>query len=123
VADLPGIKSAAPRLPVSDLSRSLEFYSTRLGFRTLDIWPETAPAEALISKNDAHLRLYSQEAHGSDPRGEATVTLRVDNATGLYGLLSQSIDMEDSLGWSAAGKRCFAFRDPDGHRIVVEDLA
>lgn len=120
--DLPDIKSAAPRLPVSDLSRSLDFYSTRLGFRTLDIWPETAPSEALISKNNAHLRLYSEEAHGPDPRGEATVTLRVDNAAGLFGLLRETLEIEEALGWTASGKRYFAFRDPDGHRVVIENL-
>lgn len=121
-ADLGEAKSAAPRLPVRDLQRSLEFYAA-LGFRTLDIWPESGPEEALISKNNARLRLYRDALPGADPRGEATVTIRVDNASGLFGLLRCSIEMEEGLGWTAEGRRAFAFRDPDGHRIVFEDLA
>lgn len=123
MADLNGIKSAAPRLPVADLRRSLEFYSTLLGFRTLDLRPENYPTEALVSKNDAHLRLVAESEPGGDPRGEATVTIRVDNATGLHGLLAAKVEIEESLGWSPDGRRYFAFRDPDGHRIVFIDLA
>ena len=123
MADLTGIKSAAPRLPVADLRRSLEFYSTLLGFRTLDLRPENDPTEALVSKNDAHLRLIAESEPGGDPRGEATVTIRVDNATGLHGLLAAKVEIEESLGWSPDGRRYFAFRDPDGHRIVFIDLA
>lgn len=123
MADLTDIKSAAPQLPVGDLQRSLEFYASRLGFRTVDIWPENAPNEALVSKNDAHLRLIEDSEPGGDPRGEATVTIRVDNAGGLYGLLSETLDIEESLGWSPDGRRYFAFRDPDGHRIVFIDIA
>lgn len=122
MADLNDTKSAAPRLPVSDLRRSLDFYASRLGFRTVDIWPEDAPAEALVSKNDAHLRLVAEDEPGGDPRGEATVTIRVDDAAGLYGLLSKSLDIEESLGWSSDARRYFAFRDPDGHRIVFIDM-
>ena len=94
MADLTGIKSAAPRLPVADLRRSLEFYSTLLGFRTLDLRPENDPTEALVSKNDAHLRLIAESEPGGDPRGEATVTIRVDNATGLHGLLAAKVEID-----------------------------
>jgi catechol 2,3-dioxygenase-like lactoylglutathione lyase family enzyme len=123
VADLTDIKSAAPQLPVGDLQRSLDFYATRLGFRTVDIWPEVGPTEALLSKNDAHLRLVEEIEPGGDPRGEATVTIRVDNVSGLYGVLSEHLEIEESLGWSEDGRRYFAFRDPDGHRIVFVDMA
>ncbi|MEN0652043.1 MULTISPECIES: VOC family protein [Hyphobacterium] len=122
MADLTDIKSAAPQLPVGDLQRSLEFYASQLGFRTIDIWPENAPTEALVSKNDAHLRLVAEPEPRGDPRGEATVTIRVDNPTGLYGLLKNRVEIEESLGWSPDGRRYFAFRDPDGHRIVFIDM-
>lgn len=123
MADLTEIKSAAPQLPVGDLQRSLNFYASRLGFRTVDIWPENAPTEALVSKNEAHLRLVEESDPQGDPRGEATVTIQVDNASGLYGLLNDTVVMEESLGWSPDGRRYFAFRDPDGHRIVFIDMA
>lgn len=123
MADLTDIKSAAPQLPVGDLRRSLDFYATRLGFRTVDIWPEDVPTEALLSKNEAHLHLVEEVEPGGDPRGEATVTIRVDNVDGLYGLLRQHIEIEEGLGWSEDGRRYFAFRDPDGHRIVFIDMA
>ena len=123
MADLTDIKSAAPQLPVGDLQRSLDFYASRLGFRTVDIWPEGAPTEALVSKNDAHLRLIEEVEPGGDPRGEATVTIQVDNTAGLHGLLSEIIEIEESLGWSQDGRRYFAFRDPDGHRVVFIDMA
>jgi hypothetical protein len=44
--------NVAPRLPVTDLRRAIEYYTDVLKFTACRLWPEESPAFAILERDD-----------------------------------------------------------------------
>ena len=129
---------------VSDLDRSLRFYSEGLGFQVLsDRITESPFASTVTGLSDARLRIAHLRAHGQGleliqyldpvgagppaPRpcdvGSSHICFIVDDVDGELGRLQEygadPVSQPQTVdGGPNAGNRCVYFRDPDG--IIME---
>ena len=107
----------APGVPVTDMNRSLKFYTEILGMEK--IFTNGNPVGfAILMKESAEIHLTLLKDHKATDRN--VVHLMVDNAKMLYDHLdSNGVRIIKGLRDADYGLRQFVFADPDGNRIDV----
>ncbi len=106
-----------PRLPVSDMNRSIAYYQDALGFRLA--W-RTADGtlSALASGEVEVLLLVSWTADSPPPTQSAYVY--VEDPDSLFAEYEQAgADVVDHVDSRPYGMRDFVVRDPDGHSFTL----
>ena len=119
---MPRFNSLEPRLHVADFGRSVAFYRDVLGFEVLATFPEDAPSFALLSRDGVGLQIGGPDSSRA-PRDRPTVTLYFDirDAQSLHDELKGKVNVEWGPEVYYYHRREFAFRDPDGHLIIVSE--
>jgi catechol 2,3-dioxygenase-like lactoylglutathione lyase family enzyme len=110
-----------PRLPVADLDRSIDFYAGLLGFRIGSLWPEEAPAFAILHRDDVCVQFYVADAAASEATGSGTLSFDVEDANGLHAALCGRVAIEWGPEVYWYGRREFAIRDPDSYRLIFSE--
>ncbi|PZU22320.1 MAG: bleomycin resistance family protein [Shinella sp.] len=107
----------APMIPVKDIGKAHDFYTTVLGFRK--VFENGSPVGFMILKRDAgELHLTLQPDHKATRFNLAH--LMVDNADALYAVCERhGIRIIKRLQDKDYGLKAFVFEDPDGNRIDV----
>lgn len=107
----------APTIPVTDIPRSIAFYTNVLGLRK--VFENGTPVGFVILKRDAaELHLTLAKGHRASIRNLAH--LLVDDTTALHDQLERhGVRIVKALRDADFGLRCFVFADPDGNRIDV----
>lgn len=107
----------ASMIPVKDIGKAHDFYTTVLGFRK--VFENGSPVGFMILKRDAgELHLTLQPDHKATRFNLAH--LMVDNADALYAVCERhGIRIIKRLQDKDYGLRAFVFEDPDGNRIDV----
>ncbi len=119
---MPWISSISPRLHIADFNRSVAFYRDVLGFSVDSTFPEEQPVFALLSRDGVALQIGGPESVKSDSNPPTvTLYLDVDDAKGLHAELQAKIAIEWGPEVYFYQRREFAFRDPDGHLIIVSE--
>jgi lactoylglutathione lyase len=119
---MPRLHSLEPRLHVADFDRSLAFYRDVLGFDVLSEFTDDGPPFALLARDGVGLQIGGPQARKS-PDAAPTVTLYFDvsDALALHARLKDSVAIEWGPEVYFYHRREFAFRDPDGHLIIVSE--
>jgi glyoxylase I family protein len=117
------------RYQVTDVARSVAFYTTQLGF-TLE--HQQLPAFANVSLGDAHLLLSGPQASGSrpmpngqrqEPGGWNRVVVRVTDLPGFIDTLKKAgVHFRNSMETGPGGKQ-IQIEDPDGNPIELFEPA
>ncbi len=117
------------RYQVKDVARSVEFYTTHLGF-TLE--HQQPPAFASVSFGDVTILLSGPQASGSrpmpdgqpqQPGGWNRVVLRVNDLAAFIDVLKQSaIHFRNNLEVGPGGRQV-QIEDPDGNPIELFEPA
>ena len=107
----------AAMLPVKDIQRACDFYTTILGFTK--VFENGTPVGFMILKKDqAELHLTLQPNHTAAPFNVAH--LMVDDADALHAICQQhGLRIIKRIQDKDYGLRAFVFEDPDGNRIDV----
>ena len=107
----------APMIPVKDIGKAHDFYTTVLGFRK--VFENGSPVGFMILKRDAgELHLTLQKNHKAADFNVAH--LMVDDVDTLHALCKQhGLRIIKSLQDKDYGLRAFVFEDLDGNRIDV----
>jgi catechol 2,3-dioxygenase-like lactoylglutathione lyase family enzyme len=107
----------AAMLPVKDIDRACEFYTTVLGFTK--VFENGSPVGFMILKKDqAELHLTLQPNHTAAPFNVAH--MMVDDADALHAICQQhGLRIIKRIEDKDYGLRAFVFEDPDGNRIDV----
>ena len=111
----------APTISVSDISRSVNFYTEVLGFEK--VFENGDPVGfAILEKDSAELHLSLLKSHKATIQNVAH--LMVHDASALYQHLeAHQVNIVKAIRDANFGLRCFVFADPDGNRIDVgQDL-
>jgi glyoxylase I family protein len=113
------------RYLVKDVARSVEFYTTHLGF---DLGHEQLPAFANVSLGDTSILLSGPQASGSRPMpdgqqqtpgGWNRVVLRVNDLPALIESLKESgLRFRNEMETGPGGKQ-IQIEDPDGNPIEL----
>ena len=116
---MPNTKAIVPRLPVSDLKKSIEFYQEQLGFTLGSVFPEDPPSFAILLRDKIGIQLIqTDEFH---PAGKFTIWLDLEEVLKEHEKLHQSLEIEWGPEIYGYGRREFAILDPDGHRIIFSE--
>ena len=109
-----------PRLPVSDLNRTADFYSEHFGF-SCSFWPEEPPTFVILEKNDVNIQFYAADAESGEATGNATLSFKTDDATAVHRELEKKMTIEWGPEVYWYGRREFAVRDPDGTLLIFTE--
>ena len=117
------------RYQVTDVARSVAFYTTHLGFTLAH---QQLPAFASVSLGDAQILLSGPQASGSRPMpngerqvpgGWNRVVLRVDDLAGcIDALKSAGLQFRNTMETGPGGKQV-QIEDPDGNPIELFEPA
>lgn len=126
---LPGFKLHGVRYQVAEVSRSVAFYTTQLGFK---LEQQHLPAFATLSLGGFKLFMSGPGASGSRPMpdgrrqtpgGWNRVVLEVDNLPPLIEALKKSgVRFRNAIETGPAGKQ-IQVEDPDGNPIELFERA
>lgn len=127
------VTSGAPILSVTDFDQSLDFYTSKLGFRVQSRYDD--PPFAILDRGTVKLAL-AEEGHASedrpgieptalkDPsRPQVMLVLWVDDCPAVYEkLTAEGVEFKTSPVYPPwGGSRCYAV-DPDGYLVEIEQL-
>lgn len=113
------IKAIETRLAVTDVKRSAAFYSDAFGLQVGTLWPDDRPEFATLGRDGLRLQLGLSD---SSEVGGCTLCFDVDDATALHRKLKDKVTIEWGPEVYFYHRREFAFRDPDGHTIIVSEV-
>lgn len=111
---------ASPRLPVRDLARTIEFYTSVLDFKIDGSpWPVDEPTFVILGRDGTVLQFFVPEQ--SDHRGFGAISIDTDDARSVHAALADkiTIDWGPEVYWY--GRSEFSFRDPDGYAIIISE--
>ncbi|MGN9910066.1 VOC family protein [Phytohabitans sp. LJ34] len=106
-----------PRLPVTDIDRSIAYYQEALGFRLA--WRTTDGTLAALSSGDIEMLLLVPWRGDSPPPAQSAYVY-VEDPDALCAEYQQAgADVVDPVASRPYGMRDFVVRDPDGHRFTL----
>lgn len=111
------------RLHVADVSRSAVFYRNTLGFEIGTMLPAESPQFAILEKGKVRLQLAQIKERtplGND--STSTLWLDVSGITDLHSTINKKVEIEWGPEVYGFGRREFAFKDPDGHLIILSEV-
>jgi catechol 2,3-dioxygenase-like lactoylglutathione lyase family enzyme len=82
----------SPRLPVRDLARTIEFYTSVLGFETSGSWPADEPTFVILERDDTILHFYVPGQ--DDSCGFGTISIDTDDARSVHSALAEKVVIE-----------------------------
>jgi DNA-binding transcriptional MerR regulator/catechol 2,3-dioxygenase-like lactoylglutathione lyase family enzyme len=105
-----------PRLPVTDLDRSVAYYQEALGLRLA--WRTTDGSLAALASGEIEMLLLVPWA-GDSPPPPQSAYVYVEDPDALCAEYRQAgADIVDPVASRPYGMRDFVVRDPDGHRFT-----
>ena len=119
---MPRFHSLEPRLHIADFAKSVAFYRDVLGFTVLSTFPDDNPSFALLARDGVGLQIGGIDTVKA-PANPPTVTLYFDvgDARSLHETLKDKVTIEWGPDVFFYHRREFAFRDPDGHLIIISE--
>lgn len=117
------LKAIETRLGVADVKRSATFYQDVLGFSIGTLWPQATPEFAIVHRDGLRLQLGLRDTPASGAsRESSTLCLDVSSALELHASIAPRVEIEWGPEVYFYHRREFAFRDPDGHMIIVSEV-
>jgi catechol 2,3-dioxygenase-like lactoylglutathione lyase family enzyme len=113
------IKAIETRLPVTDVRASATFYSDVLGLDIDTLWPGESPEFAILSRDGIRLQLGLSERSSI---GSCTLCFDVEDAMSLHRRIKNKVKIDWGPEVYFYHRREFAFRDPDGHAVIVSEV-
>ena len=106
-----------PRIPVSDMDRSIAYYQDALGFRLA--WRTANGSLAAMASGDIEVVLLVPWSGASEPPAQSAYVY-VEDPDALCAEYQQAgADVVEPVASRAYGMRDFVVRDPDGHRFTL----
>ena len=113
------IKAIEARLAVTDVRASATFYSEVFGLDVGTLWPDDVPEFAILSRNGVRLQLGLGDGASL---GSCTLCFDVADAMSVHAMIKNRVTIDWGPEVYFYHRREFAFRDPDGHTIIVSEV-
>lgn len=120
---MPSIKAIEVRLDIANVTRSADFYADMLGFEVGTLWPDDSPQFAILTRDGLRLQLGRREDI-SIPASHPACThwLDVAGIGDLHSTIKEKVNIEWGPEVYFYHRREFAFRDPDGHLVILSEV-
>ncbi|MEO6083154.1 MAG: VOC family protein [Umezawaea sp.] len=106
-----------PRLPVTDLDRSIAYYQEALGFRLA--WRTADDSLAALASGEIEMLLLVPWTDDSPPPTQSAYVYVEDPDALCAEFEGAGADIVDPVASRPNGMRDFALRDPDGHQFTL----
>jgi catechol 2,3-dioxygenase-like lactoylglutathione lyase family enzyme len=106
-----------PRLPVTDMNRSIAYYQEALGFRLA--WRTADDSLAAMASGEIEMLLLVPWTADSPPPAQSAYVYVEDPDALCEEYQQAGADIIDPVASRPYGMRDFAVRDPDGHRFTL----
>lgn len=106
-----------PRLPVTDIDRSVAYYQEKLGFRPA--WRTADGSQAALGSGEVEMLLLVPWAGDSPPPPQSAYVYVEDPDAVCAEYQQAGAEIVDSVASRPYGMRDFVVRDPDGHRFTL----
>ena len=117
-------KGITPFLKTKDLTRTIDFYTTLLGFVVDSTWPAENPTDCMLDNGQVHL------AFGTDPQNwypepvlAGQLWFDIDNVMALHATLVGKVPIEWGPEIYSYGRREFAIKDCNGYVLTFGETA
>lgn len=121
---MPSIKAIEVRLEVADVTCTAAFYAHVLDFKIGTVWPNDSPNFAIRNRDGVRLQLSRRESTSIPSSSHAcTLWLDVTGVTSLHSMIKDKANIEWGPEVYFYRRREFAFRDPDGHLVILSEVA
>ncbi len=113
-----------PCLLVSEMRRSLDFYTQVLGFTQTGYYPiESEPIRTEVRRDDVAIILFTEAAHSGAERPAFAGVLYIfpESIEQLADELRSKVPFAWGPEETEFGMREFAIRDPDGYTLVFAE--
>ena len=115
-------QTVMPRVMVTEITRTANFYCESLGFTVDVLWPEKSPVFCILSRNHVRLGFYIADEHRPNARiGSAEFHIDVQGVTELHDQLKPKMSVEWGPEVFFYGRREFAVKDPDGYLVIFSE--
>jgi|SRR4051794_2627208 len=115
-------RALSPRLHIADFQRSVAFYRDVLGFSVDSVFPEEQPQFALLSRDRVAIQVGGPAGRKTDAeRPTVTLYFEVEDAGAMHTAVKDRVKVEWGPEVFFFQRREFAFRDPDGHLIIISE--
>jgi uncharacterized glyoxalase superfamily protein PhnB len=114
-----------PVLKVTDLQRSIDWYTAALGFETVRRFEQDGGGEnCFIRAGETELLLTTGAHLGDPPAFTGTIYFRVAGVDAIYAKVKDRAEIVWPLEEQEYGTREFGIRDPDGYLLAfAEEIA
>lgn len=114
---LTGWLHLVPRLPVTDLDRSITYYQEALGFRLA--WRTPGDGLAALAGGEIETLLLMPWTGDGPPPAQSAYVYAEDPDALCEEYRQAGADIADPVASRPYGMRDFVVRDPDGHRFTI----
>ncbi len=119
---MPRFQQITPRVPVTNLSRTVEFYQKYLGFEVDVAWPAEKPTFCILLRDDVRIGFYEPDEHRpAKSTGHCDFSIQVEDVQGLHAALKDQLPIEWGPEVYFYGRREFAVLDPDGYMVIFTE--
>ncbi|HJZ91813.1 MAG TPA: VOC family protein [Gemmataceae bacterium] len=118
----PRLTGVTPRLPVTDLGRTVAFYTRLLGFQVSALWPDDQPTFVILDRDAVSLGFFTPDAlRGAVTIGTADLYIATEDVLSLHSDIKDVVPIEWGPEVYFYGRREFAVRDPDGYLLIFTE--
>jgi catechol 2,3-dioxygenase-like lactoylglutathione lyase family enzyme len=111
-----------PRVPVTDLRRTIEFYTEHLGFGLGSESPHDGPTFCLLDRGPVRIGFFEAESDdGSAATGGCDLYIDVEDVRALHDSIRETVPVEWGPEVHFCGRREFAIKDPDGYLLIFAE--
>ncbi len=119
---MPRFQQITPRVPVTDLARTIQFYQQFLGFAVDVAWPEEKPTFCILVRDDVSLGFFEPDKHRpAKSTGNCDLYMEVEDVQGLHAALKDRVLIDWGPEVYFYGRREFAVLDPDGYMLIFTE--
>lgn len=116
------VLSIMPVLKVTDLQRSIQWYTEVLGFRAQGRSPDDdAGDHCFVAAGDVEVLLATGSHLGGTPTFTGTLYFRVKGVDAFFAQVRGRADVVWPLAPQEYGTREFGIRDPDGYTLAFAE--
>ena len=110
-----------PRLPTTDLERTVVYYREAMDFEVDVSWPEERPTFVILRRDETFIAFFESQEPPRGPPGYAELYIDVRDIQELYHALRERVPIEWGPEVYSYGRREFAVRDPDGYLVIFTE--
>lgn len=119
---MPRFQLLTPRVPVTDLARTMDFYQTHLSFEVDVAWPDERPTFCILQRDAVSLSFFEPDEHRTARvPGNCEFYIELEDILGLYAKLQGQVPIEWGPEVYFYGRREFAILDPDGYMLIFTE--